>query len=707
MIGRIVVVGAGLACAAILALVGTGGTSQPAWAANVDSRVLADTAGGRTARFLVLLTAQADVEGAAASRDRAEQGANAVASLQRVATAQAGITAELARRRVPYTSYWVVNAIATSGGRDLVEALARRSDVAAIETDRATSATASETAVATSAAPRGVEWNIARIGAPSVWALGTTGQEIVYANADTGVRWESPTLKTHYRGWNGSAATHDFNWWDAVHGDLNGNGGNPCGFSSRVPCDDHRHGTSVMGVAVGDDGQGNQIGVAPGARWIGCRNMDEGFGSPSTYIECLQFFLAPTDLNGANPDPSKRPHVIGNSYACPPDEGCSTASLQAAIDNLRAAGVFMAVAAGNGGRSGCSTVVDPPALYDSATSVGATDGADGIAAFSSRGPVTADGSGRLKPDLVAPGVGIRSAALDGFVAASGTSAATPHVGGAVVLLWSAFPDLRGQVDETERLLQETVLRRTTTEGCGGDSTSAVPNNTYGHGRLDVLAAYRAYETAHPVQLGAASTSIAEGDRGPTRVPVELTLSRATSSTVTVRYATRPGTATAGSDFRAATGSVSFPAGARSAKLTVVVNGDTTIEPDEAFAVVLSGPENAQLTTTSVEITIRNDDTDRVAPRISAFRVSPALASRTAKVTARLTLSEPAALQCRTERRGQTGWQPTATLRRAGPRGPQAFPVRGHGVPGTYRLVCVPTDAAGNAGRTASAGFKIA
>ena len=189
-----------------------------------------------------------------------------------------------------------------------------------------------------------------------------------------------------------------------------------------------------MGTAVGDDGAGNQIGVAPGAKWIACRNMDEGVGRPSTYIECLQFFLAPTDLNGANPDPAKRPNAIGNSYVCPPEEGCSVESLQAAVDNVRAAGILHpAVSAGNEGK-GCSTVAFPPATYDSSTSVGATDTNDRIADFSSRGPVTADGSGRLKPDLVAPGVDVRSSTISGYGFASEMSMAVPHVAAAVLLL---------------------------------------------------------------------------------------------------------------------------------------------------------------------------------------------------------------------------------------------------------------------------------
>ena len=78
-----------------------------------------------------------------------------------------------------------------------------------------------------------------------------------------------------------------------------------------------------MGTMVGDDGAGNQIGVAPGAKWIGCRNMNEGDGTPATYSECFQWFIAPTDLNNQFPNPTLAPHVINNSWGCPPSEGCT------------------------------------------------------------------------------------------------------------------------------------------------------------------------------------------------------------------------------------------------------------------------------------------------------------------------------------------------------------------------------------------------
>jgi subtilisin family serine protease len=159
------------------------------------------------------------------------------------------------------------------------------------------------------------------------------------------------------------------------------------------------------------------------------------------------------------------------------------------VENVRAAGIMVVASAGNEGHTGCSTVQNPPAIYDAAFSVGATDGADGVASFSSRGPVTVDGSGRLKPDVSAPGVGVRSSVPGtSYLQLSGTSMAGPHVAGAAALLWSADPELLGDVDGTEQAIAHAARPRTTMEGCGDDGADEVPNNVYGWGILDALAA---------------------------------------------------------------------------------------------------------------------------------------------------------------------------------------------------------------------------
>ena len=655
---------------------------------HVDHRVLEDTAGGRTGHFLVRLRA---------STERSSRAGAIVHALRETAaTAQPGAMRELARLGARVRPYWIVNALAVEGGRAAVEAMAARPDVLAIEPDRAFRGLTAETGRAAPVGPRAVEWNVAKIGAPGLWALGATGQGTVYANADTGVVWDHPALKARYRGWNGVTATHDYNWWDAVHADIDGLGANLCGFNLKAPCDDDRgsHGTHAMGTAVGDDGAGNQIGVAPGARWISCRNMEEGIGRPSTYIECLQFFVAPTDLSGANPDPSKRPNAIGNSYSCPPDEACTVGSLQQAVETVRAAGIFVSVSAGNEG-PGCSTIAFPPSVYDASVTVGSTGPTDVIATTSSRGPVLVDGSLRRKPDLVAPGVSIRSSVREGYGFKSGTSMAAPHVGAAALLLWSAIPGLRGNVDRTEELLRQTAVKLAAPNSCGGDTPSQLPNNTYGFGRIDVLAAHRAAAPGRPSSLSAADASVREGDRGTTTLAFVVKLAPAAAGPVEVAYRTADGTAKAARDYVRAAGTLSFEAGQTEQRLRVRIVADRVVERHETFLLHLSAATNAALGRRRAVATIRNDDVDRTPPRLSRLRA-------VASGSVRFLLSEPAAVTLTVER----GARRIIRLAVAGRAGRNVVPLRTQLAPGDYRVTAVARDRAGNLGAAAHATFTV-
>ncbi len=183
-------------------------------------------------------------------------------------------------------------------------------------------------------------------------------------------------------------------------------------------------------------------------------------------------------------------HVLNNSWGCPEIEGCDPTSLLPAVRALRAAGVFMVASAGNEGDA-CGSVRAPISLYDEVFSVGAMDEAHQIAPFSSRGPVTADGSGRVKPDVVAPGVGVLSAFPGGTYSYSdGTSMAGPHVVGVVALMWSANPALIGDIDATEHMLTATA-EPIIAPPSACDATAALPNNTTGYGLVDAYAAVAA------------------------------------------------------------------------------------------------------------------------------------------------------------------------------------------------------------------------
>ena len=479
----------GLAGLSLLTLLAVTNAAPPAPPANIAPQVWEATAKGDETEFLVVLAEQADLSVAVTGSTREARLHYVHDTLREVALrSQSPLRAELDGAGVDYRSFYVVNVLVVKGDRALVARLAARPDVARIAANPRVRQTLPEPRPGgvRPLVPQAVEWGVERVNADDVWALGYTGQGVIVAGQDTGYDWDHPALVNQYRGYNGVTATHDYNWHDAIH-----SGGGSCGADSPEPCDDHGHGTHTMGTIVGDDGEGNQVGVAPGARWISCRNMDVGYGTPATYIECFEFFIAPYPVGGdpiSDSVPSLAPHVINNSWTCPPSEGCDWDTLQEVVENVRAAGIVVVASAGNGG-SGCSTVSDPPALYDAAFSVGATNNSDNIASFSSRGPVTVDGSGRRKPDVSAPGVSVRSSQRGGgYTSMSGTSMAGPHVVGTMALLWSAAPVLIGDVEATEQIIAQTARPRTTTQGCGGDGPDDVPNNVYGWGIVDALAA---------------------------------------------------------------------------------------------------------------------------------------------------------------------------------------------------------------------------
>ncbi|MEL7427645.1 MAG: S8 family serine peptidase [Bacteroidota bacterium] len=302
------------------------------WRDKIDSDIMTSLLSGEEVEVIVAFHAQADLGMASQLRGKAAKGRYVFQQVQAVANeSQAAVRQLLDAAAVTYNSFSIVNALYTTVDLALAEQIAKRPEVANLQPNPWVMLDRPIPDLSLQNNNRGViEWGIESINATAVWDLGYLGSGVVIGGQDTGYDWEHPAIQNQYRGWDGAVADHNYHWHDAIreisllHGDsIFSPDNNPCGLDVDVPCDDHNHGTHTMGTMVGDDGDENQIGVAPQARWIGCRNMERGYGSPASYIECFDWFLAPTNLEGLEADPDAAPHVISNSWHCPPMEGCN------------------------------------------------------------------------------------------------------------------------------------------------------------------------------------------------------------------------------------------------------------------------------------------------------------------------------------------------------------------------------------------------
>ncbi|GAA2366013.1 hypothetical protein Cme02nite_30710 [Catellatospora methionotrophica] len=460
----------GAAAAMILAVTGVAATGSAALAApgtaaadKIRPELAKQLQAKSESDFWIRFTDRADLSKAKDIKDWAQRGTAVADALRKTAEqSQAKVRDELDAAGLKYETFWASNAIKVSGGSlATVQKFAAHAEVEGLyapivyQVPETTQGTDEQTVNA-------LEWGIANINADDVWSqYGVKGEGITIANIDTGVQFDHPALVASYRGNNGDGTfDHNYNWFDAA------------GACATAPCDDDGHGTHTMGTMAGSDGA-NQIGVAPGVRWIaanGCCPSD------AALITSGEWMLEPTDLNGQNPNAAKRPNIINNSW------GTELPSNDPFMEDVTlawaASGIFGTWSNGNNG-SACQTSGSPGSRISN-YSTGAYDVNNNIAGFSSRG--TGQG-GEIKPNISAPGVNVRSSVPgDGYASFSGTSMAAPHLAGAIALLWSAAPALVGDIDATRTLLNGAAIDKADSQ-CGG---TAADNNVYGEGRLDAL-----------------------------------------------------------------------------------------------------------------------------------------------------------------------------------------------------------------------------
>ncbi|MHB8891134.1 MAG: S8 family serine peptidase [Candidatus Limnocylindrales bacterium] len=449
-----------------------------------DTQAGAANAGMTT--VIVTMRSQTDLRSLPASGRAASHEAVIQALQDHAAASRGGVVAYLVHERAlgrvgRVTPFWVFNGLSITATPDVIRAIAARPDVASVTPDAvdvipaagSPAPGAARTPASASVPPAGTpEANIGLVNAPAVWSLGYTGQGIVVASLDSGVDLAHPDLATRWRGGSNS-------WFD------------PYGQHPTVPTDLSGHGTATMGVILGGDAGGTTIGMAPGATWIAAKIFSDGGTATATAIHAaFQWVLDPD----GDPATADAPQVVNNSWSFG-SPGCNLA-FQLDLQALRAAEIVPVFAAGNFGPSASTSV--SPANYPEALAVGATDDTDVLDAGSSRGPSACGETAGTYPELVAPGVDIRTADLFGlYQSSSGTSLAAPHVSGALALLLSAHPGWG------------TAAQVSALTGSAVDLGPAGPDDGFGYGRLDVLAANGAtpptLDTVGPVVTGASGT----------------------------------------------------------------------------------------------------------------------------------------------------------------------------------------------------------
>lgn len=291
-------------------------------------------------------------------------------------------------------------------------------------------------------------WSIDNMNVAKVWEeLKLDGKGIVVAVLDTGIDGNHPEFK------------------DKILGFLE------CYTGSNTPVDNHGHGSHCAGTILGGSLSGQAIGMAPEAKlYAGAIFNAQGSATTSGILKGMEWVLDPD----GNPETDDAPVLVSNSWG---SSSQSNTSFWNAVQTWVNAEIFPVFAAGNSGPRPRS--VGTPGGFPHSFAVGASNKTDGIAYFSSRGPITWDGVEMIKPDVSAPGQDIYSVKKGGgYTSMSGTSMACPGVAGVIALMYQAKPD--ATIDEIRHALEQTA------DHFGEEGK----NNTFGYGRINAYNAIK-------------------------------------------------------------------------------------------------------------------------------------------------------------------------------------------------------------------------
>jgi len=289
---------------------------------------------------------------------------------------QKSIVNLLSKNQVTFERLWIINSIVVKQGtQELAKTLSERPEVLSI-THNEKYEIFDEPSTDIAEEKKAVEWHLNYVKATEVWKKGFTGKGKVIGLVDTGVNFRHPAVVGQYVGNKNGTFDHDYAWYGPAVG--------------QEPRDTQDHGTHCTGIALGSTVSKEVItGASHDSKWIHCH-----FGGSFAIItKCFQFLLAPTDRQGRNPQPSKRPHVTSHSYGAVSQ---SRSQLEAVVQPCLDAGVHVVVAAANSAR--CRTIADPGLIPAVLTTGALGFQTEAIASFSSKGPGPRVYNSTLKPE---------------------------------------------------------------------------------------------------------------------------------------------------------------------------------------------------------------------------------------------------------------------------------------------------------------------